>query len=374
MQGKSAPVLPLHDQARAPAMLTLRNVSKRFGASVDAVRELNFEVRAGEFVFLLGPSGSGKTTTLRMIAGFGRPTSGEIELAGKPISDVPPHRRDIGMVFQRYALFPHLTVWENTVFGLKMRGMPEKERPRRVEETLAMVRLTGFEKRYPHELSGGQQQRVALARALAYRPALLLLDEPLANLDRRLRDEMRVELKRIQQEAGTTMLFVTHDQEEALTLGDRIAVMHEGRLEQVGTPLEIYHRPASRFVASFIGDMNFLRGDVVRVDFATDASEVHLAIGGELQRVCGRFDTGASVVACIRPERVRLQAGHAGGGRDGVVTYAGFSGDSVRYLVGMPDGTEVLSREPIDGTEPRFTVGQHVEVTWPSGELNAFAA
>jgi ABC-type Fe3+/spermidine/putrescine transport system ATPase subunit len=196
------------------AMLRLRNVGKRFGAGVDAVTDVNLDVSAGEFVFLLGPSGSGKTTTLRLIAGFDRPTSGEIELAGKSISSVPSHRRDIGMVFQRYALFPHLTVWENTVFGLRMRGMPESERPRRVEETLAMVRLTGLEKRYAHQLSGGQQQRVALARALAYRPALLLLDEPLANLDRRLRDEMRIELKRIQQEAGTTMLFVTHDRKK----------------------------------------------------------------------------------------------------------------------------------------------------------------
>jgi ABC-type Fe3+/spermidine/putrescine transport system ATPase subunit len=354
-------------------MLRLRNVGKRFGAGVDAVADVDLDVSAGEFVFLLGPSGSGKTTTLRLIAGFDRPTSGDIELAGKSISSVPPHRRDIGMVFQRYALFPHLTVWENTVFGLRMRGMPEGERPRRVEETLAMVRLTGLEKRYAHQLSGGQQQRVALARALAYRPALLLLDEPLANLDRRLRDEMRIELKRIQQEAGTTMLFVTHDQEEALTLGDRIAVMHEGRLEQVGTPAEIYNQPATRFVASFIGDMNFLRGDVVGVDAAANASDVRLAIGGEVQRVSGRFGKGANVVACIRPERVRLQSGRPDGSRQGVVKYAGFSGDSMRYLVGLPDGAEVLSREPIDGSGQRFGVGQQVAITWPRGELSAFA-
>ena len=352
-------------------MLKLRNVSKRFGVSVDAVSNVSFNVQPGEFVFLLGPSGSGKTTTLRMIAGFGRPTSGDIELAGQSIADVPPYRRDIGMVFQRYALFPHLTVAQNTAFGLKMRGMPDKDVPNRVQETLAMVRLNGLEKRYPHELSGGQQQRVALARALAYRPALLLLDEPLANLDRRLRDEMRIELKRIQKEAGTTMLFVTHDQEEALTLGDRIAVMHDGRLEQVGTPEEVYYQPASRFVASFIGDMNFLRGTVMGLNPAPNSSDVRLQIGGPIQTVKGRQEVGLKLVACIRPEKIRLEAAD-GGARQGVVKYSGFSGDSVRYMVQMADGSEVLSRETMDGTTPRFAVGQPVTVTWEQGPLNAF--
>jgi ABC-type Fe3+/spermidine/putrescine transport system ATPase subunit len=353
-------------------MLKLRNVSKRFGA-VDAVVDVNLDVRPGEFVFLLGPSGSGKTTTLRMIAGFGDPTRGDIELAGESIAGVPAHRRDIGMVFQRYALFPHLNVWDNTAFGLKMRGTPEKERPKRIEETLAMVRLAGLEKRYPHELSGGQQQRVALARALAYRPALLLLDEPLANLDRRLRDEMRIELKRIQKEAGTTMLFVTHDQEEALTLGDRIAVMHEGRLEQVGTPTEVYYQPATRFVASFIGDMNFLRCQVLGPDATAQGTAVRLEVGGAVQSVAGRFDRGKRLVACIRPERVRLAAAVNGAQCQGVIKYAGFSGDSVRYLVGLPDGSDVLSREAIEGATPRFAVGQRVSVGWSPGALNAFA-
>jgi ABC-type Fe3+/spermidine/putrescine transport system ATPase subunit len=352
-------------------MLKLRNVTKRFG-SVDAVVDVSLHVRAGEFVFLLGPSGSGKTTTLRMIAGFGHPTSGDIELAGESIAGVPPHRRDIGMVFQRYALFPHLTVWENTAFGLKMRGMPERERPGRVEETLAMVRLTGLEKRYPHELSGGQQQRVALARALAYRPARLLLDEPLANLDRRLRDEMRIELKRIQKEAGTTMLFVTHDQEEALTLGDRIAVMHDGRLEQVGTPAEVYYRPATRFVASFIGDMNFLRGSVVGPGADPGGSAIRLALGGPVRTVAGSFDSGARLTACVRPEKVRLAAPGNGCDCEGVIKYAGFSGDSVRYVVGLADGSDLMSREVIDGTTPRFNVGERVGVSWPHQALDAF--
>lgn len=351
-------------------MLKLHGVGMRFGAHVDAVVDVNLHVQAGEFVFLLGPSGSGKTTTLRMIAGFGRPTSGRIELNGDDISDVPPHRRDIGMVFQRYALFPHLTVSENVGFGLKMRGMPEKERPRRIDETLAMVRLVGLENRFPHQLSGGQQQRVALARALAYRPALLLLDEPLANLDRRLRDEMRIELKRIQQEAGTTMLFVTHDQEEALTLGDRIAVMHDGRLEQVGTPAEVYFNPATRFVASFIGDMNFLPGNVW--SGGNGECAVRLDIGGPPERIDGTFEIGAKVAACIRPEKVRLQAVSGPGDRQGRVKYAGFAGDTVRYLVDLQGGTDILCREAVAGGAPRFEVGQTVDVSWPAGAMSAF--
>jgi ABC-type Fe3+/spermidine/putrescine transport system ATPase subunit len=353
-------------------MLKLKKVGKRFGA-VDAVVDVDLEVHAGEFVFLLGPSGSGKTTTLRLIAGFGQPTSGEIELNRQSIGDVPPHRRDIGMVFQRYALFPHLTVAENTAFGLRMRGLPDRERPRRVAETLALVRLGGLEARYPHELSGGQQQRVALARALAYRPSLLLLDEPLANLDRRLRDEMRIELKRIQQEAGTTMLFVTHDQEEALTLGDRIAVMHDGRLEQVGTPTDVYHRPATRFVASFIGDMNFVPGRVIGKASSTGESDVRLDLDGTVHSVNGHFAAGAEVVVCLRPEQVRLDSAPPAGARQGHVKYVGFSGDHVRYLVAMPDGTEVLAREAIEGAAARFHVREAVGLAWPTGQLKAFA-
>ena len=352
-------------------MLKLKKVGKRFGA-VDAVVDVDLQVDAGEFVFLLGPSGSGKTTTLRLIAGFGQPDSGEIELNRESIAQVPPHRRDIGMVFQRYALFPHLTVAENTAFGLRMRGMPERQRPQRVAETLAMVRLAGLEGRFPHQLSGGQQQRVALARALAYKPALLLLDEPLANLDRRLRDEMRIELKRIQREAGTTMLFVTHDQEEALTLGDRIAVMHDGRLVQVGTPTEVYQRPATRFVASFIGDMNFLPGTVLGPGPDGRGSAVRLALDGAVRTTATRFAAQAPVELSVRPEQVRVVSADAGSPGSGRVKYAGFSGDCVRYLIGLPDGSDVLARESLEGQGARFDVGQAVDVAWPEGELTAF--
>ena len=353
-------------------MLKLDRVGMRFAGSVDAVADLDLDVRAGEFMFLLGPSGSGKTTTLRMIAGFMRPTSGRIKLNGRSIAEVPPHRRDIGMVFQRYALFPHLTVAENVAFGLKMRGMPEKERPRRVEEVLALVHLTGLEARFPAQLSGGQQQRVALARALAYRPALLLLDEPLANLDRRLRDEMRIELKRIQQQMGTTMLFVTHDQEEALTLGDRIAVMHQGRLVQLGTPLEVYRRPTTKFVASFIGDMNFLPAECVRASACGTRSTARLAIGGPDQEIAGHHPSGTRLVACVRPERVILRAASAAGARAGVVKYAGFSGDSIRYAVALPTGAELLVREPAIESKAAFSVGDAVAIEWADAVLGAF--
>ena len=353
-------------------MLKLRQIGMRFAGAVDAVVDVDLEVRDGEFMFLLGPSGSGKTTTLRMIAGFTRPTSGTIELGGRAVNDVAPYRRDIGMVFQRYALFPHLTVAQNVAFGLKMRRSPERERPGKVADVLALVRLWGMEDRYPHQLSGGQQQRVALARALAYHPALLLLDEPLANLDRRLRDEMRVELKRIQQELGTTMLFVTHDQEEALTLGDRIGVMHNGRLEQVGTPVEIYRRPASRFVASFIGDMNFLPGAVCG-ECVHGLTPARLAIGGPVQRLAGDFGRTENIVACVRPEHVKLQAATAATERTGTIRYAGFGGDSMRYIIAFAEGIELQAREPALETRPTFAVGERVAVEWDEPALGAFA-
>lgn len=351
-------------------MLKLDRVGMRYG-EVDAVVDLALEVHAGEFMFLLGPSGSGKTTTLRMIAGFARATSGRIELNGKSIANVPPHRRDIGMVFQRYALFPHLTVAENVAFGLKMRGMPARERPRRVADVIELVRLNGLDNRFPHQLSGGQQQRVALARALAYRPALLLLDEPLANLDRRLRDEMRIELKRIQQEAGTTMLFVTHDQEEALTLGDRIAVMHEGRLEQLGTPIEIYRSPASKFVASFIGDMNFLLAEVAHESACGTKSIARLVAGGE-HGIEGRHPAGRRVVACVRPERIKVFPREESTALRGVIKYAGFSGDSIRYVVGLASGAEILVRDLAVESKSPFNVGEAVGVAWADPVLRAF--
>jgi len=252
--------------------VTLEQVHKRFGTVV-AADAVTLAIEEGEFFALLGPSGSGKTTVLRLIAGFLQPDAGRITIAGQPVEAVPAYQREIGMVFQNYALFPHMTVYGNLAFGLQVRGAPRSEIRRRVQEMLELVRLPGLENRRPHELSGGQQQRVALARALITRPKVVLLDEPLAALDKRLREEMQVELKEIQREVGTTAIFVTHDQEEALTLADRIAIMNHGRVEQVGTPAQVYERPRTAFVAGFLGDANFFAGRVTAVG-AGQAGEV----------------------------------------------------------------------------------------------------
>jgi spermidine/putrescine transport system ATP-binding protein len=238
------------------------HVAKRFGEFI-AVRDTSLRIEHGEFFSLLGPSGCGKTTTLRMVAGFEHPTSGAIRLLGKDIQDQPPHRRNVNMVFQNYALFPHLSVFDNVAFGLEVKRAPRQEIGRRVLEALEMVRLPGLDQRKPTQLSGGQQQRVALARALVNRPAVLLLDEPLGALDQKLRKEMQLELKRLQREVGITFIYVTHDQEEALTMSDRIAIMYQGVVLQVDRPSVIYEKPATRFVADFIGITNFLEGHLV---------------------------------------------------------------------------------------------------------------
>jgi ABC-type Fe3+/spermidine/putrescine transport system ATPase subunit len=245
------------------ASVSLVELEKRFD-TVGAVRGVSLEIQSGEFLTLLGPSGSGKTTTLMMIAGFKQPTAGDIAIDGSSVVAIPPYRRNIGMVFQNYALFPHLTVAENIGFPLKQRGVDRADRSRQVAESLAMVRLSGYEGRYPRQLSGGQQQRVALARAMVFRPRLLLMDEPLGALDKQLRESLQIEIRRLHAELGITFVYVTHDQEEALTMSDRIAVMNEGVVAQLGAPEELYNRPISRFVASFIGESNFLPGIVSR--------------------------------------------------------------------------------------------------------------
>src|SRR3954452_10178523 len=245
------------------ADIRLTGVRKLYG-DVVAVDGVDLEIRPGEFFTLLGPSGSGKTTCLRMIAGFERPDAGSIELAGDDVSRLPPAERDVNTVFQDYALFPHMSVGENVAYGLKVKKVPGDERKRRVLEALELVRLTGYEDRRPGQLSGGQRQRVALARALVNRPRVLLLDEPLGALDLKLREEMQIELKQIQQEVGITFIYVTHDQGEALTMSDRMAVFNQGRIEQVGAPADVYERPASPFVAGFVGTSNLLADDVAR--------------------------------------------------------------------------------------------------------------
>ena len=325
------------------ATVELTAVSKAYGAH-RAVSGLTLAVESGECLALLGPSGCGKTTTLNMIAGFIEPGAGEIRVAGRPMAGVPPHRRDTAMVFQHYALFPHLTVFDNLAFGLVMRKRARPEIAERVREALALVHLGGLEGRYPRELSGGQQQRVALARALVVRPAVLLLDEPLSNLDARLRNEMRLEIVEIQKRLRITTVFVTHDQAEALVIADRIAVMREGLVEQVDVPALIYHRPRTPFVARFIGDANFLPGRVLGRDgpalvVETDAG-AHILAAGDAAHTPGK-----RVVAMVRPEKVRLTLDPGGGDNSvkAVLKAIAFMGSVTTYQLAVGDLTLTAS-------------------------------
>ena len=327
------------DKARS---LTLSKVSKSYMAGQWAVNAVDLHVEPGEFVSFLGPSGSGKTSTLMMIAGFERPTSGEIRIAGRRIDDVEPYARNIGMVFQNYALFPHLTAAENVQFPLRMRKVPREDARRRVDRALAMVGLSAYATRKPSELSGGQQQRVALARALVFEPDLVLLDEPLGALDKALREQMQVELTRIHRDLGVTMIYVTHDQSEAMAMSDRIAVFHQGRIEQIGTPSEVYFKPQTRFVASFVGDSNLFEGR------ALESGLVHVPGFGPIATREQGIVAGAAVNVLIRPETISLLGrAHEGSdtGRtitiDEIVNY----GDSVLVL-GAAAGRQIRIRVP----------------------------
>ena len=338
-QGEGRPV--------AVVAVTLDRVSKEFAPGKPAVQDVNLQINAGEFFTLLGPSGCGKTTTLRMIAGFYYPTQGRILFGERDVTYVPPHRRDTGMVFQNYALFPHLTVFENVAFGLRVRRLPRDEIRRRVAEALAQVRLSGMESRRIDQLSGGQQQRVALARALVIQPALLLLDEPLSNLDAKLRDETRTEIRRLQTASGITAIYVTHDQAEAMAVSDRIAVMEGGKVHQVGTPQEIYHRPATRFVATFIGKNNLLEGEISQVE--GDAGLVSIPGLGLLQVDLRRRGQGVLAVPgsraalAIRPEGVQFISEPGGPNTfTGRVAGAEFTGAFTEYNL-MVGGLRLLA-------------------------------
>lgn len=316
------------------------------------MKQLSLDVMEGEFLTILGPSGSGKTTTLRMIGGFEEPTSGAILISGRDVSDLPPYERDVNTVFQSYALFRNMDVWDNVAYGLRMKKVPKREIEQRVDEMLALVQLEGYDERMPSQLSGGQRQRVAVARALVNRPKVLLLDEPLGALDLKLRKQMQLELKRLQRQLGITFICVTHDQEEALTMSDRIAIMHDGVLEQVGTPREIYEEPASRFAASFIGETNLLDGvvrsvdagqGVVRVELNGGGGEVLAALGGHgLDEHKGALQPGERVCVSVRPERVLASrepvAGFTAGG---VVRDLVYVGSALKVNVGLEGGAEV---------------------------------
>ena len=327
----------------------MQDVLKQFitpeGGILSAVDHVTMQIRDGEFFSLLGPSGCGKTTSLRMIAGFELPTSGSILIRGKEMSQVPAHLRPVNTVFQQYALFPHMTVGQNIAFGLEMKGVGKAERSKRVSEALEMVRLPGMEMRRAKQLSGGQQQRIALARALVNKPEVLLLDEPLGALDLKLRKEMQLELKTLQREVGITFIYVTHDQEEALTMSDRIAVMSKGRALQVGMPEEIYERPADKFVADFIGETNFLEG-VVRGQTGP-VVEIELPGTGSVHVESSRkFTAGQQVSVAVRPEKLRLGLPIEGGNNlKGRVEEVIYIGTDTQYGVRFGGGHKVRARE-----------------------------
>jgi spermidine/putrescine transport system ATP-binding protein len=346
--------------------IVLEAVSKQFGEHA-AVRDVTLSIRDGEFFSLLGPSGCGKTTTLRMIAGFVEPDEGRILLHGREVTADPPNRRPVNMVFQQYALFPHMSVYDNVAFGLSVRKVPRSEHRPRIEELLHVVSLEGYEQRKPRQLSGGQQQRVALARALVNRPAALLLDEPLGALDVKLRRQMQLELKRIQHELGTTFVYVTHDQEEALAMSDRIAVMDAGRVEQVGTPREVYDRPATPFVADFIGSLNALE---VRVDEVVGGYAI--ARLGERDRVVVPADAGAAagteLRVAVRPEHVRLGDVADNGSRlGGTVADIVYLGMYTQVHVDTPAGRIVCHRVA-DRSVQELGSGSPVELAWDADD------
>jgi putative spermidine/putrescine transport system ATP-binding protein len=349
-------------------VLALEGVSKRYGAQV-AVDSLDLTLGSGEFVTLLGPSGSGKTTTLMMVAGLQQPDSGTVRLNGASVAGLPPYRRDIGMVFQHYALFPHMTVRRNVGFPLEMRRLPRAEIATLVDGALELVRLSGLGDRLPKELSGGQQQRVALARALVYRPALLLMDEPLGALDRKLREQLQLEIKRVHRERGVSVLYVTHDQEEALTMSDRIAVFDHGRIEQIGTPEELYDRPGTRFVAGFIGDTNLIVGRAVAT--VAGICEIETAVGRVRATVRRPLAAGASAVVAVRPERVVLAS--QGDGLAGIVTDVIFVGTARRYAVRLGDGTECFVLRQV-GQAAVAERSAAVRLSWDPAHATAFGA
>jgi spermidine/putrescine transport system ATP-binding protein len=356
---------PTSSAAGSDDVIRIDQVTKSFGSTMAV--EADFGIGRGEFFSLLGPSGCGKTTTLRMVAGFELPTSGRILLDGADVSRVPPYKRNVNTVFQQYALFPHMSVFDNVAFGLRNRRVRDVEIRTRVGEMLEVVHLTAFGTRRPAQLSGGQQQRVALARALVNLPSALLLDEPLGALDLKLRQAMQLELKRIQQEVGITFVYVTHDQEEALTMSDRIAVMSEGRVEQIGSPTDVYHRPTTRFVAGFIGAANLLPVTVGD----TAGSEVTVQLGERVFRAPANgtvLSSGSTATLMVRPERLQVTVDEpqASGGRlDAVVAGLVFQGPTVRCQVTTAEGREVVAHIGDDVELPLLRPGDRVWVSWP---------
>jgi putative spermidine/putrescine transport system ATP-binding protein len=353
----------LHTQ---PTAVRLADLTKHYGRSA-AVDRLSLNIEPGEFVALLGPSGCGKTTSLRMIAGLVQPSSGEIFVNGASITHVPVHKRNIGMLFQSYALFPHLTVAENVMFGLEMRGIKRRAAGLRVQEALDLIQLGGHQHKLPSQLSGGQQQRVALARALVIEPAMLLLDEPLGALDKSLRESMQVELRLLQRRLGITTVMVTHDQDEALTLADRIVVMRDGRLEQVGSPVEVYQHPATRFVAGFLGASNFFQGTI---DGRAGASARVCCADGLHLTLPADISSGGAVTVALRPEAVRVRPDPSvPPGPNAVVAtleQAVYRGFMVHYYLRLPGGQPLIAfqQNTGNGIGVAMSAGQSILAEW----------
>jgi putative spermidine/putrescine transport system ATP-binding protein len=348
------------------AALSLQTLSKHYGTHA-VVRDVTLEVNPGELIVLLGPSGCGKTTTLRLIAGFVTPTGGDIRLDGRSITALPPHRREMGIVFQSYALFPHLTVARNVAFGLEMRRTPAAAIDARVAEMLRLVKLEALAARLPRELSGGQQQRVALARALAIHPRLLLLDEPLSNLDAALRGEMAREIRILQRNGGITSIMVTHDQAEAMAMADRLVVMHDGSVQQIGRPEDIHAQPANPFVAQFIGGSNILKGRM------EDGNRLVLPDGASLP-LAARYPLGRDATVALRPDSVHLLADS--GDAQGEVELCTWLGSVVEHVVRVGPETTVLARGPALGRDAvrRYPPGTRVALSWTPGEERVFDA
>ncbi len=344
------------------AFLHLEGLVKRFGDFV-AVERMDLDVERGEFVSLLGPSGCGKTTTLQMIAGFVTPTEGRVFINGKDITDVKPNHRDLGIVFQSYALFPHMSVADNVSFGLEMRNVEKKERNERVRETLSLVHLSEFAHRYPNELSGGQRQRVALARALVIKPEVLLLDEPLSALDAKIREDMQIELRAIQRTVGTTTILVTHDQAEAMAMSDRIAVMNKGKLVQVDQPFAAYEFPGDSFVSSFLGKSNMFEGTVSALE---DGRAVVAALGVLLVTTARNLEQGTRVQASIRPEKIRL-VGAADGIVKGTVHARIFQGNHWIFQIATAHGTFIVVVQ--NSGEQKTAEADEVGLTWSEEEV-----
>jgi putative spermidine/putrescine transport system ATP-binding protein len=345
--------------------LSIRSVRKAFGATT-VVQDFNLDVAPGEFISFLGPSGCGKTTVLRMVAGFETPTSGAIVVAGKDVTRLRPNQRNIGMVFQSYALFPNLTVAQNVGFGLKVAGMRKSDIDARVREMLALIKLQEFGDRFPYQLSGGQQQRVALARALAPKPKLLLLDEPLSALDAKVRVSLRDEIRQIQKNLGITTIFVTHDQEEALSISDRVVVMYGGKAEQVGAPFEIYNRPQSKFVANFVGTLNVLEGTV------TDAAAGSVALASGAVSLPGRLGgarSGEAISLALRPEAISLgERAGADSRLEGSIADVHFLGSVIRVNVAV--GGNVVSLDTFNSpSAPPPEIGQPTQISFSASDV-----